>query len=156
VPAALYCAAAAGLAGIPLVRRWKLQTGAGLDLTPSMQWPEPIAARTIDPDRGPVLVTIEYRIDPRDRDRFLRALKPYALLLRRDGAYDFGIFEDPAEEGRFVETFMTDSWIEHLRLHRRLTNADHEIERTVRQFQKDGEPRTRHLIFARPHEENGT
>jgi hypothetical protein len=39
-----------------------LQTGAAIDLTPSMHWPAPITTREIEHDRGPVLITVEYRI----------------------------------------------------------------------------------------------
>jgi hypothetical protein len=39
LPAALLMAAAGALVAIPLTRRWKLQTGADIDLTPSMHWP---------------------------------------------------------------------------------------------------------------------
>jgi quinol monooxygenase YgiN len=99
-----------------------------------------------------VLVLIEYRIEAENREQFLRALKPYARLLRRDGAYDFGIYEDPADEGRYVETFMTDSWVNHLRLHRRLTNADRTIEQAVRRFQVGEASPATHLVFARPRE----
>jgi hypothetical protein len=74
----------------------------------------------------------------------------YARLLRRDGAYEVGIFEDPADEGRFVETFMTDSWLDHLRLHQRLTNADRRVEEAVHRYQVGGEPKATHLILARP------
>jgi MFS family permease len=150
LPIALYAAALGAVLAIPLTWRWKLQSAATLDLTPSMHWPEPITTGEIELDRGPVLVTIEYRIDPKQRDRFLRAMKPYAQLLRRDGAYDVGIYEDPSEEGRFVETFMTDSWIDHLRLHRRITLADRAVEQKVRSFQIGGAPKATHLIFARP------
>jgi MFS family permease len=150
LPAALYAAAAGALIAIPLTWRWKLQTGAAVDLTPSMHWPEPITTREVEPDRGPVLVTVEYRIDPKHREQFLRAMSLYARLLRRDGAYDFGIFEDPAHDGRFVETFMTDSWLDHMRLHHRLTNADRKVEQTVRSFQIGGEPKATHLILAEP------
>jgi hypothetical protein len=92
------------------------------------------------------LVTIEYRIDPRDREPFLRALGRYARERYRDGAYDWGIFEDPAEQGRFIETFMTDSWLDHLRQHRRVTQADRQLEAGVRRYQIGGEPKTTHLI----------
>jgi hypothetical protein len=37
------------------------------------------------------------------------------LERRRDGAYRWGVYEDTAEQGRFVETFVVASWIEHLR-----------------------------------------
>src|SRR5262249_13933923 len=74
LPAAPFCAAAAALAAVPLTWRWKLQTAAGADFAPSMHWPAPIHTREVDQDKGPVLVTVEYRIDPSDRDRFLSAL----------------------------------------------------------------------------------
>jgi nucleoside-diphosphate-sugar epimerase len=63
------------LAAIPLTWRWKLQAGTGVDLTPSMHWPAPLTAHPIDHDRGPVLVTIEYRIRPQDRHQFLQTLE---------------------------------------------------------------------------------
>jgi MFS family permease len=152
LPAALYAAAAGALLAIPITRRWKLQTGAAVDLTPSMAWPEPITTREIEPERGPVLVMVEYRIAPKHREQFLRAMARFARSMRRDGAYDFRIFEDPADDSRFVETFMTDSWLDHMRLHQRLTNADSEVEQAVRRLQVDGEPKTTHLVLAQPHD----
>src|SRR5262245_21322793 len=74
LPVAHFVAAAGALAEIPLTWRWKLQTGAELDLTPSMHWPTPVTLNALDDDRGPVLVTVEYRIDPRNRRGFLFAL----------------------------------------------------------------------------------
>ena len=150
LPAALVVAAVGASIAIPLTRRWKLQTGVNVDFSPSMHWPEPVTARTIEPDRGPVLVTIEYRIDPKRRDEFLRALAEYSDARRRDGAYDWGMFEDPAEEGRFIESFRTDSWLEHLRQHQRVTKADRLQEQAVRNFQLGDGPKTTHWIGAQP------
>ena len=76
--AAHFMSAAGLLVAIPLTWRWKLQTGAGADLTPSMHWPAPIAVHDVEQDRGPVLVTVEYRIDPKNRKHFLAALE-YAM-----------------------------------------------------------------------------
>jgi hypothetical protein len=67
---------------------------------------------------------------------------------RRDGAYDWGIFEDPANDGRFVETFLVDSWLEHLRQHERVTNADSALQIAVDGFQRKGAPKVTHLIAA--------
>jgi hypothetical protein len=113
-----------------------------------MHWPDPITLHTVESDRGPVLVIVDYRIDPRNREPFLLALGHRARERRRDGAYDGGIFEDPAEEGRFVETFLTDSWVGHLRQHQRVTNADRVLEQTVRRFQLGKGPKTTHLVSA--------
>jgi MFS family permease len=148
LPAAHLAAAAGALAAIPLTWRWKLQTGAGLDLTPSMHWPAPILAQAFDEDRGPVLVTVEFRIDPKNRDAFLAALEPLGKERRRDGAYAWGVFEDVADPGRMVETFLLDSWIEHLRQHERVTNADRVLQDAVNRFQLAGAPKVTHLIAA--------
>ncbi len=150
LPAAHIIAALGALVAIPLTWRWKLQTGAGLDLTPSMHWPAPTVASEVEHDRGPVLVTIEYRIDPNDREPFLAALEKLARERRRDGAYAWGVFEDAAEVGRMVETFLVESWLEHLRQHERVTNADRVLQETVHRFQIDGTPKITHLIAAEP------
>ena len=139
-------AAAGAIVIIPLTWRWHLQTGAGADLTPSMHWPAPIVGADIEQDRGPVMVTVEYRIDPAQRQAFLAALDRVGSERRRDGAYRWGVFEDAADPSRIVETFLVESWIEHLRQHERVTNADRVAEDAVRHFQLDGEPTVTHLI----------
>jgi len=148
LPVAHFCAAAGALAAIPLTWHWKLQTAGGIDLVPSMHWPAPIVTRDVDQDKGPVLVTIEYRIKPTDRDAFLTALEGLAQERRRDGAYDWGVFEDAAEEGRLLETFVVDSWLEHLRQHQRVTNADRLLQDKVHRFHLGDEPKVTHFIAA--------
>ncbi len=71
---ALLIAAGGAILWIPLTLRWKLQQGAALDLSPSQHWSLPETREEIDNDRGPVLVKIEYRIDPKDSVAFVRAL----------------------------------------------------------------------------------
>jgi len=145
---ALFIAAVGAILAIPLTGAWKLQAGAADDLSPSMHWPAPITSGAVEPDRGPVLVTVEYHIDPKNREPFLHALGRSARERRRDGAYDWGIFEDPAKEGRFIETFLMDSWLDHLRQHQRVTKADRIAEQVVRRFQVGDGPKTTHLIGA--------
>lgn len=143
-----FITAAGAIAAIPLTSRWKLQTGAKADLTPSMHWPTPVISDAIDHDQGPVLVTVEYHVAPDNRDAFLRAIEKYGSERKRDGAYAWDVFEDVTEPGRFLETFLSDSWQEHLRQHERVTNADRELEQTVRRFQIDGDPKVTHFIAA--------
>ena len=69
---------------------------------------------------------------PGDRAAFLAAMVKRASERRRDGAYDWGIYEDAAREGAFVETFHIDSWLEHMRQHQRITNADRVPQDAVR------------------------
>jgi MFS family permease/quinol monooxygenase YgiN len=148
LPATHLAAALGALIAVPLLWRWKLQTGADLDLTPSMHWPEPVSATDIAAEDGPVLVTVEYQIRPDDRAAFLDVLRKLAGERRRDGAFEWGVFEDVAQPGRLVETFMLDSWIEHLRQHQRVTQADRSAQEAVNRFQVDGAPKVSHLLAA--------
>src|SRR6185295_1349196 len=75
VPGALFSAAAGALVAIALTRGWKLQTAAGTDLTPSMHWPAPVVSREVEHDAGPVMVTIEYQVDSKNREAFLDAVE---------------------------------------------------------------------------------
>jgi predicted MFS family arabinose efflux permease len=150
LPGAHFVAALGALLAVPLTWRWKLQTGVGADLTPSMHWPTPVLSGELEHDRGPVMVTVEYRISPENREPFLAATEKLGHGRRRDGAYAWGIFEDAAEEGRYLETFLVESWLEHLRQHQRVTNADRIAQDAIRRFHIDGEPKVTHFISADP------
>jgi MFS family permease len=150
LPWAHFIAAAGALLAIPLTRRWRLQTGAGVDLTPSMHWPVPVVTHAIERDRGPVLVTVEYRLaSEQNRNAFLTALERLAHERRRDGAYAWGMFEDTSEQGRFLETFMVESWLEHLRQHERVTHADRVLQEQMHGLLRHT-PAVRHLVSVEP------
>ena len=146
VSTSLAGAAVLALLTIPLTWRWKLQTGEQVDFTPSLHWPAPVTLHEVGGDRGPVLVTVEYRVNPSDRARFLTALFRMSHERKRDGAYSWRIFEDPAVEGRFLEAFLTESWQEHLRHHSRVTKTDRLQEEAIRWCIKGTAPVTTHLI----------
>jgi hypothetical protein len=111
-----------------------------------MQWPAPVATGEIDADRGPVLVTVEYRLAvEKDREALLSALEKLSHERRRDGAYAWGVFEDSAERLRFLETFLVESWLEHLRQHERVTNADRVLQERINHLLAQA-PEVRHFI----------
>ena len=82
-------------------------------------------------------MTVEYYINPGDRGAFVDAIMRLAPERRRNGAFEWGLYEDAAQEGRFVETFLLDSWMEHLRQHERVTQADRTRQEAVRRFQTE-------------------
>jgi hypothetical protein len=43
---------------------------------------------------------------------------------------------------------LVESWLEHLRQHERVTNADRVMQAEVQHFNVDGEPKVTHLIAA--------
>jgi quinol monooxygenase YgiN len=81
----------------------------------------------VEPEEGPVLVTVEYRVYPERSQEFVRVMHEFGRIRRRDGAARWGLFRDLADPTRYLETFLVESWAEHLRQHERLTMADLEI-----------------------------
>lgn len=148
LPAAHLLAALGALIAIPLTRGAKLQTAAALDLTPSMHWPTPIVVEDLEPDAGPVMVMIEYAVHPAHHGAFVEAMDAVANERRRDGAYAWGLYEDTAQPGRLVETFLTESWVEHLRQHERVTKADEVLQARASRYLL-GSPVVTHLISAK-------
>jgi Transmembrane secretion effector len=56
------------------------------------------------------------------------------------------VFEDMETPGRYVESFLTDSWVEHLRQYQRTTLADKAIQDAVRGFHRGERPKVAHLL----------
>jgi MFS family permease len=153
VPVSLMLAAGVGLASLVLAF-FKPLPEQELDLTPSMHWPEPAVSPGVlvegEADRGPVLVTVEYLVAPEQASDFLAALREFKPERLRDGAFHWGIFEDTARPGRYVEHFLVASWLEHQRQHRRVSKADAELQAKAIRFHKgDGPPKVEHFIAPR-------
>jgi MFS family permease len=150
VRAALLLAAAFSFFGMLLMWRLRFHPGTSLDFVPSIHWPEPIVTRDLETDRGPVMITVEYRVPPENRDVFLTAVFKLAEVRRRDGAFDWGLYEDATRDGRFVETFLVDSWMEHLRQHERVANADRLLQDAINRYQIGGVPRITRIVAVEP------
>lgn len=132
IPSALRLAALGLLLGSSLLARRPLPSGEQVDLTPSMHWAEPVLIGKARPEQGPVLVVVEYRIDPQRAGEFRSAMQELAPIRRRDGAMRWGLFRDTTDPARYIETFLVASWAEHLRQHARVTVADREVEERIR------------------------
>jgi MFS family permease len=132
-----------------LAKRFPLRHGDEREITMSTHWPEPVFATPPDPERGPVLIQVEYDVDPADSALFLSMIQELGRIRRRDGAIRWGIFQDAAAPNRHVESFLVESWAEHRRQHERVTLADREIEERVLRFHRGkNEPRTTHYLAA--------
>ena len=146
---ALASAAGGALLGLVAMRRWPLRAVTTLDLPPSAHWPEPHLDVIPAPDDGPVRVEVEYRIDPAQADAFMQAIRDLESTRRRDGAVTWAVYRDPGQNGRYVETFVVESWVEHLRQHERVTSGDRALEERIRRFHVAPTPPTvTHLIAA--------
>jgi MFS family permease len=145
----LLIAGAGLIAGLFLTHRIKLGQGENLDLSPSMHWPAPEVALPQDglSDRGPVMVQVEYRVNPEGVPAFLEAMNTWSGERWRDGAFEWRMFQSVEDPDLWVEAFMVSSWEEHLAQHERVSNEDKAVQDTVRAFDiRESGPVVRHLI----------
>jgi MFS family permease len=133
------------LLGIPL----SLKKVGQQDFTPTHHWPEPQVVGELPPANGPVIVMVEYHVQPQHKRAFMAAMQGLSRIRLRDGAIRVGVYADVADPLRMVEFFMVDSWAQHLRQHERFTQADREVESRVLQFHSSsGPPRVTHFVAA--------
>jgi MFS family permease len=124
VRTSLLAAAAIGVVLLFLVaRRHPVQTSAE-EFTPIRPFPDPVSAIPVQGDEGPVMVTIEYLIDPQRAEEFAAVMQESRRSRLKGGALSWGLFRDTARPGRYLEYILDESWIEHLRRFERFTTYD--------------------------------
>jgi len=132
VSGAVVGAAVFGIVALALTRRLTVDGGADPDFTPApaRQLPEP--AVPIGPDEGPVMVTIEYLIDPARAAEFAAVMQRTRQARLRQGALSWGLFRDASHVARYIEYFVDENWVEHQRRMIRFSAHDAEL-RDLRQ-----------------------
>ncbi len=125
---ALLCASAALLLGLFASLRCRLPVTEAEDLAPSLHWPAPLVDEEVDQERGPVMVTLEYDIDPQDAAAFQAAMVEVRAMRRRNGAVSWGLVQDSGNRRLWLEFFIDESWLEHLRHHQRVTRGELRVE----------------------------
>jgi len=154
IPTALVAGAALLLVGAVASRRFALHGLSNLDLRPDPRWSLPETACQLDGDEGPVLVTLEYQVDPAESEEFLRAVRRLEPVRRRDGAIRWNVYRDTEDPNRWLEVFVVESWLEHLRQHERVTADDRVLFEAAARFDRGGKgPRVRHHIAGRQAEQ---
>ena len=118
-------AAACGHLAVTLLATITLPIGRqeDVDIT-QVTWAMPELQFPPGEDAGPVLITIDWQIDPSTVDAFAAAMIPVRRQRRRDGAYNWGLFHDLEAPGHMVESYCVSTWSEHERQHHRSTAAD--------------------------------
>jgi MFS family permease len=138
---AMLLAALGAVLGLAAGLRWHLADSEKQDLKP---WHVSVPRLLIEPrlEEGPIMVQIEYCVDPHRAEDFLCALREVRRMRERNGAFGWFLARDPSVEERHVETFMAESWLDYLRQLERMTNADHATEDHARSFHLSSAPPT--------------
>jgi len=140
-PLAMVLAALGAVLGLAAGLRWHLADSEKQDLRP---WHVSVPRLLIEPSlqEGPVIVQVEYCVDPHRAEDFLRAMHEVRRMRERDGAFGWFLACDPSDAQRHIEAFMAESWVDYLRQLERMTNADHATEDHARSFHLGSVPPT--------------
>ncbi len=156
-PLALTLAVVGLAAGLTLTRRFPLTADTNLNLSPgrlahALSRAAPQVMIEPNPEDGPVLISVTFRIDPARAAEFIKAAYELGRVRRRDGAARWGLFHDPFDPARYVETYVVESWLDRQRQIERFTVADHEIRNRVMAFHVESTPPvvTRLLLARNP------
>jgi MFS family permease len=140
VQGAVLAAAAFGVLVLVATRKLTVEGGTDIDFSPAATRVAPQPSEQIDPEAGPVMVTLEYEIDPARADAFAEVMQRTRRARLRQGALSWGLFRDVAKSGHYVEYFVDENWVEHQRRLERFTAFDAELREQRMAFHIGAEP----------------
>ncbi len=104
------------------------------------------ASPHVDTAGGPVMIVNTWRIDRDDLEQFVDLMSEIRKVRLVTGAYRWRLYRDSEDPHRISEVFVCVSWAEHLAQHRRIDDASAALIREARAFDREGGPRSRHLV----------
>lgn len=147
VAGAVAAAAVLGPLVLLLTRRLSVDGGVDPDYSPAQPVGLPETLTDIGADEGPVMVTIEYQIDPQCAAEFAQVMQQTRRARLRQGALSWGLFRDTSVSGRYIEYFVDETWIEHLRRMERFSAADADLRARRLAFHLGGkDPNVRRYV----------
>ncbi len=155
LPGALLAAGATGVALVFLVRGYRISASAtrpaAADAPPIV--PEAPAAELeplLHTARGRVMGSMRYQVATEDREAFLTAMAEVRRARGRAGALFWQLYEDVAHPDGWLETWLVESWTDHLRETSRTSAEDEAVLARAAAFQKDGLPTLARYIAVTP------
>ncbi|MGY6519367.1 MAG: MFS transporter [Lysobacteraceae bacterium] len=128
---ALLVGAAVQLGGVLLGRWFAVPDTEDIQLD-LRRFSEPETDVPVQGRTGPIVVTIEYRIAPKDTYEFLGAMAERRQAQRRNGARRWTLLRDLADAQVWIERFHCPTWTEYLRHRERFTTDDGLVGQRVR------------------------
>jgi MFS family permease len=105
----------------------------------------PLTARS-----GPIIVEIEYRVDPRRARLFYAVMQQVQASRQRNGAYGWSFARDIADPELWTERFHCPTWLDYLRQRTRATDAERLLHQRANEFQIGPEPVRVRRMLERP------
>ncbi len=125
------------------------QVRAANELT--AEWLEDPEMRLQLTDRsGPIVVEIEYRVDPKRARLFYALMQQVQHSRQRNGAYGWSIARDIADPELWTERYHCPTWLDYLRQRNRPTDSERTLHARALEFHIGEEPVRIRRMLERP------
>lgn len=150
VATALLAAAAGQVATLLLGVVLPIMDGGDDNLDPAGAWREPEVAVPVEPRSGPIVISIEYRVDPRDAAAFVEVMGERRRIRLRDGARGWTLMRDLGDPALWIERYHVATWADYVRHNLRRTLADTDNGDRLRMLHRGDWPPPVHRMIERP------
>ena len=133
-------AAAFGLLSMFYIVRLVISGQDDEDLAPVCPLERPNPSRAIDHFEGPVMISIEYHINPLRYEEFKKIMKQTKTARIKQGALSWSLFSDAEHPGQVIEYYVYETWADYLRRFDRFTATDLHLQEERSKFHIDPEP----------------
>ncbi|MBW8784940.1 MAG: MFS transporter [Novosphingobium sp.] len=99
---------------------------------------------------GPVVIEIEYDVDPDHARGFYDAVLKLQRVRNRNGGFDWSISRDIADPALWLERYHCPTWGDYLRMRDRYTQAELDLQRQADGFNRSGQARRARRLLERP------
>ncbi|MGE3690841.1 MAG: MFS transporter [Novosphingobium sp.] len=112
---------------------------------------EPEVGMALTMRSGPVVVEVEYDVDPDQAREFYGVMMEVEKLRKRIGGFDWSISRDIANPSIWVERYHCPTWGDYMRMRDRYTQADLAIQEQADSFNRTGQGRRVRRRLERPY-----
>ncbi len=111
---------------------------------------DPEVRLSLNPRSGPIVVEIEYRVDPARARVFYALMQQVQLSRQRNGAYGWSFARDIADPELWTERFHCPTWHDYLRQRSRSTATERALHVRANEFHIGPEPIRIRRMLERP------
>ena len=141
----------AALVASPLLGLWmRMPTVSGPNELSLDVLADPEVRLSLTPRSGPIVVEIEYRVDPAKARLFYAVMQHVQLSRQRNGAYGWSIARDIADPQLWTERYHCPTWHDYLRQRSRSTASERALHLRANEFHMGPEPIRIRRMLDRP------
>ena len=135
----------------PLLGLWmRMPTASGPNELSLDVLADPEVRLSLTPRSGPIVIEIEYRVDPAKARLFYAVMQHVQLSRQRNGAYGWSIARDIADPELWTERYHCPTWHDYLRQRSRSTASERALHLRANEFHIGPEPIRIRRMLERP------